>query len=321
MASIINRKEEVLLSICIPTFNRATQLDGTLKSITEQFIFTNTNKIELVISDNCSTDETLSVVERYKLKYPGKIIYSRNDFDLVDKNFEKVLSLGSGTYLKLNNDTLKHHNLSLEKMVYLIESNSIEKPVLFFSNGTLNISNQLIGNGASFLITKASFYTTWIATFGIWKVDFNNISNFNKASYLKLIQADILFDLCKNKRNIIIDDEILFNPEIVSKKGGYDIVTVFLDNYSKLLDQLVQSNDITINIYKNEMDNVINKFLALWLSRSLVDPSNYNFILNSSFSRINIFYNFNLFKLTKFYIYILNYSFREIVAKCIKFKK
>lgn len=41
----------VLLSICIPTYNRAKYLDITLNRITQEDIFLNTDKIEIVISD------------------------------------------------------------------------------------------------------------------------------------------------------------------------------------------------------------------------------------------------------------------------------
>lgn len=306
---------QILLSICIPTYNRANQLENTLKSIINQNIFTSTNKIEIVISDNCSTDETSVLIKKYINNHPKKIIYSRNNIDIVDKNFEKVLSLANGLFLKLNNDTLQHHSNSLEQIISLIENNFNEKPVLFFSNGILNNFEIFNGEGLPFLINKVSYYSTWIATFGIWKEDFQRISNFNKVSYLKLTQVDILFDLIKIKQKVIINDEILFIPEVVTKKGGYDIVTVFLDNYSFLLKQLVESHDINKEVYHNAMDRVINEFLSIWLAKSFVDYKNYNFILNSPLKRINKFYNYNLIKLYGFYKNLSIQCIRELKFK------
>ena len=49
-----------LLSICIPTFNRAELLKNTLTSIYSQKA--NHSDFEVVISDNCSTDHTEEVV-------------------------------------------------------------------------------------------------------------------------------------------------------------------------------------------------------------------------------------------------------------------
>jgi len=310
-----NKNNEVLLSICIPTYNRAKQLDTTLQSIISQNIFINTIKIEIVISDNCSTDETSVIVNKYLSLFPNKIMYSRNELGIADKNFEKALSLGSGLYLKLNNDTLRHQNNSLEKIIFLIEKNLIDKPILFFSNGLLKKSQQIEGKGLNFLIKTVSYYTTWIATFGIWKDDFIKIINFNKSSHLQLTQVDILFDLIKKKKNIIIDDEILFDPEVVSKKGGYDIVTVFLDNYSFLLRQQVDSNEISDALYYEEMDSIINNFLAIWLAKAFVDYENYNFILNKPLKRINKFYNYNLLKLFVFYKHLIKQCLSEMLVK------
>jgi len=316
MNGIMNDKNnEVLLSICIPTYNRAKQLDTTLKSIISQNIFINTNKIEIVISDNCSTDETSLIVNKYILNFPNKIIYSRNDIDIVDRNFEKVLSLGTGFFLKLNNDTLKHNSKSLETIIAIIEKKLNQKPVLFFSNGVLKKYKIIQGQGLEFLLTTATYFSTWIATFGIWKEDFDKIINFNKASHLKLTQVDILFDLIKKKKNIIIDDEILFDPEVVSKKGGYDIVTVFLDNYSYLLKQQLDLNEISDAVYYKEMDSIINNFLAIWLAKSFVDYQNFNFILNKPLRRINKFYSYNLLKLFGFYKNLIKQCLSEMLVK------
>src|SRR5664279_654163 len=97
---------EVLLSICIPTYNRAKNLEDTLISIVQQRRFQETDDVEIVISDNCSGDNTGNVSEKFAALYKEKIRYFRNTENISDANFEKVLSYGKGQYLKLNNDTL-----------------------------------------------------------------------------------------------------------------------------------------------------------------------------------------------------------------------
>lgn len=52
-----------LLSVCIPTFNRANLLESALYSLAPQVKATYPD-VELVVSDNCSTDDTCEVVER-----------------------------------------------------------------------------------------------------------------------------------------------------------------------------------------------------------------------------------------------------------------
>ena len=51
-----------LLSICIPTYNRAELLRSALLSLVPQ-VKESGGEVELVVSDNCSTDDTRRVVE------------------------------------------------------------------------------------------------------------------------------------------------------------------------------------------------------------------------------------------------------------------
>ena len=62
------------LSICIPTLNRGSFIGETLKSITSQL----EERVEVVIVDGGSTDETESIVNSYQNKYPD-IRYVKKD--------------------------------------------------------------------------------------------------------------------------------------------------------------------------------------------------------------------------------------------------
>ena len=56
--------EEKLLTIAIPTNNRAKYLDKSLTHFTKQLSISNKN-IDLIVSDNCSSDNTEEVVNKY----------------------------------------------------------------------------------------------------------------------------------------------------------------------------------------------------------------------------------------------------------------
>jgi abequosyltransferase len=49
------------LSICIPTYNRAGLLKDLLECLSVQLTTDISEKVEVVISDNCSTDRTKEV--------------------------------------------------------------------------------------------------------------------------------------------------------------------------------------------------------------------------------------------------------------------
>jgi len=90
---------EPLLSICIPTFNRANYLKDCLNSIVYQFkdkhIF---DQVEVVISDNASADNTTEIVTKFQSEYKN-IKYFKNDTNLgVDRNILNIVEKSTGKY-------------------------------------------------------------------------------------------------------------------------------------------------------------------------------------------------------------------------------
>ncbi len=82
------------LSICIPTYNRVSYLPTAIQSVLSQ----QEERIEIVISDNGSTDETQAVLAPYLEKYPN-ILYSRHPVNQgADRNYMRVISLARGEY-------------------------------------------------------------------------------------------------------------------------------------------------------------------------------------------------------------------------------
>ena len=86
-------------SICIPTYNRAGFLPDCLDSIAVQFENKEVrDQMEVVISDNASSDNTAEVVKKYTDKYPN-IRYFRNAANVgFDKNLLNVVEKSVGEY-------------------------------------------------------------------------------------------------------------------------------------------------------------------------------------------------------------------------------
>jgi abequosyltransferase len=84
------------LSICIPTYNRARFLPDLFDSILAQT--SHTIEVEVVVSDNASTDDTATVIAAYSDRLPN-LIYSRTDENVgADRNFLRVIDCASGDY-------------------------------------------------------------------------------------------------------------------------------------------------------------------------------------------------------------------------------
>ena len=85
-------------SIVIPTYNRASDLQFALYCILRQTF----SDFEVVISDNCSTDNTKVVVQMLKNK---KIRYSRATKTVGNAlNMERAIKMAQGKYVLLHSD-------------------------------------------------------------------------------------------------------------------------------------------------------------------------------------------------------------------------
>ncbi len=90
-----------LLSICIPTFNRGRFLAELLECLLPQLAPQSAYaaSVELLVSDNHSTDNTPSLVEQFQRR-GLPVRYVRNQANLgADANFLRCLSLAQGVYV------------------------------------------------------------------------------------------------------------------------------------------------------------------------------------------------------------------------------
>ena len=256
-----------LLSLCIPTYNRADNLEMSLKSICDQSEFNSSEDIEIIISDNNSSDHTESVCKHFVELYGERIKYFKNTTNIEDLNFEHVLSKGSGTLLRLNNDTLIHSKGSLADILETIRDNIEEKPVLFFSNGKARSGITEKFNDLDSFLTHISFYCTWIGGFCIWKDDFDKFDNFSRYASKKLVQADVLLRLVDKKRVSVVNDKEICKT-VVKRNGGYNFLEVFLTNYISIIEECVRERRISERVFLNEKLRVLLDHICPWVAKS-----------------------------------------------------
>jgi glycosyltransferase involved in cell wall biosynthesis len=80
------------VTVCIPTYNRSGLLRESLQSVLWQSL----RDIEVVVSDNASTDDTEAVVRSFG---DPRVVYDRNPENLgLFANMSRCLRLGSGKY-------------------------------------------------------------------------------------------------------------------------------------------------------------------------------------------------------------------------------
>ena len=92
-----------LLTIAVPTYNRAPYLDLCLSQICNQ-LKAHETEVELLVSNNCSTDTTDEVVRKY-IAFGYPITYLMNEENIgPDRNFEQCYRKAKGKYVLIMGD-------------------------------------------------------------------------------------------------------------------------------------------------------------------------------------------------------------------------
>jgi glycosyltransferase involved in cell wall biosynthesis len=84
-----------LVSVCIPSYNSARHLGAAIESVLGQSL----SDFELIVVDDCSSDGSLAVAERYKDR---RLRLFRNETNLgAAGNWNRACALASGQFVKL----------------------------------------------------------------------------------------------------------------------------------------------------------------------------------------------------------------------------
>jgi glycosyltransferase involved in cell wall biosynthesis len=109
-------KSDIKLSIAIPTYNGSAYIQEALDSIISQLDEIN-EEIEIVISDNASTDRTSEIIKEYQKKKPY-VKYFLNTENLgPDKNFDLAIRRSIGKHVWIFSDDDKFKPGSIKKVL------------------------------------------------------------------------------------------------------------------------------------------------------------------------------------------------------------
>lgn len=251
-------KKEYLLTIAIPTYNREQMLKECVDRILEQ----DNNNIEIVISDNGSTDNTenyckklcddYSFISYYRnqknegfdvnyrncIKYShGKYVLVLSDDDLISKNFIKnlfpLLESGENDFIALN---LKGFDLS-EKDIN--EEN--EKGFIFSTDKDLYFDKK---DFYSFYST-ISYWFTLVSMFVMKKELISDFSDSDNEKYVGSWFMNVAHNLlCLSKANNAMISGACFLNIRTNNYAHYNIYEVFFSKFKYVLYDCSKSFDI-----------------------------------------------------------------------------
>ncbi len=196
------------ISICIPQYNRVEYLIKNLDIIGKQ----NHQNFDVIISDDCSTDDTKVRISEYKSRSGLSINYFRFDQNQgYDRNLRKSLELATGDYCFIlgNDDTLAYDDVLSNLEKFLIAN---QLPDIGFCNYCDFLDPQtvtsrafntgIVGTGVD---TAILYYSSFSFVGGII-IKKSTFEKYNTAVYDKSIFAQIALTL-----HMISNGAVLFS--------------------------------------------------------------------------------------------------------------
>ncbi|MGH4120179.1 glycosyltransferase family 2 protein [Clostridium sp.] len=236
-----NDKTRPILTIGIPTYNRAEFLRKCLENIYSEV--GNDSRVEVLVCDNDSADNTSTIIEEFKQKYQT-LVYYKNPTNIgVSKNIQKVLELSKGEYINLHGDDDYFNEGVYYTIINMINSNrDCDLMYLSMKWHSLNIkrgmgmSNYQIDSGTG----------GWISGMVIKNDAYKKIRQKEKFLYSNLNHIYIQLELLRNNPNYcILSGQINRADTGSAGASGYNIMEVAIRNYLDILYSF-KNNGLTV---------------------------------------------------------------------------
>ncbi|ARU49446.1 Abequosyltransferase RfbV [Sulfurospirillum diekertiae] len=184
-----------LLSIVVPTYNRADFLDYCLEF---HIPLAREYNIQIFISDNASTDNTREIVSKWMKEYP-LLKYHQNASNVgPDRNFEIGLKLPDTEYIWLLGDTYQIPSNGIEYFLRLFpENNKYEVIICNVENRVLNIPSQRYKNPNK-LLNDLGWHLTCLSSL-IYSSRLVAQADFERYYNTSFIQTGIIFEYIAEK--------------------------------------------------------------------------------------------------------------------------
>jgi glycosyltransferase involved in cell wall biosynthesis len=221
--------DEKILSICIPTYNRGEILKIFLSKLSMELRSINTQEVEIVVSDNCSTDNTAEVVKE-AISEGMRIKYHRNNVNLgMDGNFVSCLKLATGKYVWVLGDDDFLVNGSLGTIITLLKKDNYGLVHIKLHQKDLNDSKVYLSSKE--FLADVTYWITFISS-NIVARKFVSEIDFEKymGTYFTLVPL-YLTAAQKSDKNLMVYSPIFSDSNASETNGGYNYFKVFINNY------------------------------------------------------------------------------------------
>ncbi len=302
--ALMKKNANNLISITIPTYNRAPFLDACLE---HHIPLARKHNVKIFISDNASDDNTEEVVKRRCAEY-SLIFYTRNQVNIgPDANFEQALKLADTEYVWLLGDTYKIPEKGLNYLVNLLTSCSVTYDLIVFNwkNRVKDTISQDYSNPNK-ILSDIGWHMTCLSTL-VYRANMLRECNFKRYWDTNFIQTGIIFDYISSH-----DHLIHWNRDI-------SVETIFIDGVKKNT-----WSKYRFEIWLGHWPNFIFSLPPIFLLSSKINAIKDHGVKSKAFSLKNLlmmrFDNFLDLSVYKKYRYIMPLTIshpRSLILLCI----
>lgn len=288
------------LSVAMCTHNGGRFLKEQIDSILNQTLKVD----EIIVCDDISTDNTLTILEEYSNKNPNLFKIYKNEKNLRSvKNFEKAISLCRGDIIFLSDqddiwipkkveDYVQYFNENTE--IKVVASNGFcidENSIIHEKYSLWDVPNFLLENNIKFDYYSLIIYSSNIATgasIAIRKemvakiLPFPIIPNFHHDEWIAIISSK------ENSFELLNGKYFYYRIHVNQQVGG-----VFYNKSKKVKKKLIE----TFNIYQEKNNYLSYKRKLQNLCHAYI--RNHNLLVSSS--RYNFIFETNLVQIEKFF--------------------
>ena len=302
-------EKEYLLSLCIPTRNRGDVLNHTIDSIVMNPYFS--NEVEVVVSDNGSADCTPEIMKEYVKQYDNVKYYREEEFIGMHGNILRTIGLGTGLFLKLNNDYNVFTENGLKYILDALRKYKDSKKLLFFEHigGDLEIIEDL---NIDQIVEREGWRFSWMTSYGFWKEDWDQIEDKSARLETMFIMVGHFMNMLERKGTACVYSAHFSNRyPFQQKQGGYNFFKVHTEGYLSLFKEYYNTGKISKKAYDTlhyklfcELSPFIMKFLVDEKENYTYELDGWFYYFVKAFGRYPWFY----------------YKMPRIIAKMIKHK-
>jgi glycosyltransferase involved in cell wall biosynthesis len=223
--SVVDNNDTPIISICIPTFNRASCLENLFNNLYDIKVM-HGNAVEICVSNNQSTDNTAQIIERWCERLSLKVITQSKNIGAT-LNFNAVIGIATGKWLLGMGDD---DSLILSNFTKLIQHLRVADEGDWILNGVANSSGEesLLGTLKSGRYDSQSFKKI-ILRDGIYRYGFFGMHVF--PAYMQPQVMNLSFEqsqpwphLALFLRHVQKGHVQVFTAPVVQQAGGGEVL-------------------------------------------------------------------------------------------------